>query len=71
MALLPYIAQTNGTGSGNTLTSLKVATALMVGTSTADALLEIYGGNIDFERTDSAPLFNFLEILQFQQQRIR
>ncbi|MEK7076368.1 MAG: LamG domain-containing protein, partial [Patescibacteria group bacterium] len=55
----PYIAQTNGTGSGNTLTSLKVATALMVGTSTADALLEIYGGNIDFERTDSAPLFNF------------
>ena len=55
----PYIAQTNGTGSGNTLTNLKVLTALMVGTSTGDALLEVYGGNIDFERTDSAPLFNF------------
>ena len=55
----PYVAQTNGTGIGNTLTSLKVVTALMVGTTTQDALCEIYGGNVDFERTDSAPLFSF------------
>lgn len=55
----PFIAQTNGTGTGNTLTNLKVVTSLMLGTTTSDALLEVYGGNIDFERTETAPLFNF------------